>query len=311
MTGSALEEVAHTVASAATKALLVEALAAPKPGLVDRYRDLKELNVFRMAVSAVSAYRWFARAAIGGARGSRGVVGRCVLGAVRDSISSQRGGNAHLGALLLLVPLCAAAGRLISSGSRSGEKGLRREVVKVMRSAGEADAVDVFAAIREAKPGGLGKVAYLDVTDPETYHEIRKRRIRLLEALSVYRGRDLVADELVEGYPLTFEVCLPVMRRYLGSTNRLDVAVVNGLLAVMAARPDTHVVRRNGLHVARYVSDLAKGALRLGGIATPAGRRAVERMDSYMRSRDVRPGSSADVVDAALMALLLLHRVKP
>ncbi len=299
------------MASAATTALLIELLAAPKPGLVDRYSDLRELNVFRMSASAVAAYRWFLRAAVMGARRSRNVVGRCLLGAVDDTLSSQRGGNTHLGALLLLVPLCAAAGRLLRSRSGLSAEKLRRQAIEVVRTAGSGDAVDVFTAIRKARPGGLGKVQYLDVNDPETYEEIRRRRIGLLEALSVYRGRDLVADELVDGYPLTFKVCVPVMRRSLRSSRAIDVAVVNGLLSVMATRPDTHVVRRNGLHVARYVSDLARKALRLGGPATPSGRRFLERMDRYMREKDVRPGSSADVVDAALMVLLLTEGIRP
>jgi len=308
---SSLENGAHAVASAATTALLIELLAAPKPGLVDRYSDLRELNVFRISASAVAAYRWFLRAAIGGARRSRNVVGRCVLGAVEDALSSQRGGNTHLGALLLLIPLCVAAGRLLRSrGGLSAEK-LRRQVIEVVRAAGPVDAIEVFTAIKEARPGGLGKVAYLDVNDPKTYEEIGRKRIGLREAFSTYRGRDLVADELVDGYPVTFEVCLPAMRRYLRSSRTIDVAVVNGLLSVMAARPDTHVVRRNGLHVARYVSDLARKALRVGGPASPSGRRVLERMDRYMRERDVRPGSSADVVDAALMVLLLTEGMRP
>lgn len=306
-----LENGAHVVASAATTALLIELLATPKPGLVDRYSDLKELNVFRMSASAVAAYRWFLRAAIGGVKRSRNVVGRCVLGAVEDALSSQRGGNTHLGALLLLVPLCVAAGRLLRSRSGFSAEKLRRQVIEVVRAAGPVDTVEVFMAIRKAKPGGLGKVAYLDVNDPKTYEEIRRKRIGLREAFSAYKGWDLVADELVEGYPLTFEVCLPVMRRHLRSSGEIDVAVVDGLLSVMAARPDTHVIRRKGLHVARYVSDLSRKALKLGGLASPSGRRLIERMDRYMRERDVRPGSSADVVDAALMVLLLTEGIRP
>ena len=299
------------MASAATTALLIELLAAPKPGLVDRYSDLRELNVFRMSASAVGAYRWFLRAAVMGERRSRSAVGRCLLGAVDDVLSSQRGGNTHLGALLLLVPLCVAAGRLLQSRSGLSAEKLRRQAIEVVRTAGPGDAVGVFTAIKKARPGGLGRVPYLDVNDPETYEEIRRKRIGLLEALSAYRGRDMVADELVEGYPLTFEVCVPVVKRYLRSSRAIDVAVVNGLLSVMAARPDTHVVRRNGLHVARYVSDLARRALQLGGLASPSGRRFLERIDRYMRERDVRPGSSADVVDAALMVLLLTEGIRP
>ncbi|MCS7094854.1 MAG: triphosphoribosyl-dephospho-CoA synthase [Thaumarchaeota archaeon] len=302
----------HLIASCATSALLVELLATPKPGLVDRRRDLRELNAVRMQASASSLYRWFYRGAELGSRGLRpGVLGKLILNAVRSSLSAQSGGNAHLGAILLLMPLCMAAGASLGSEYDLREAKLRRSVRNVISSAGWSDTFNVFQAIRVTRPAGLGVVPYLDVTDDRTYVEVRRKRIKLLDALSSYKGRDSIADELIIGYPLTFDVCLTEMRRVLRANGDLNDAIVNGLLAVMAKRVDSHIVRRNGLHLGRYASHLAMRALREGGVLTERGRRLLQQMDNVFREKDIRPGSSADVVDAATFVLLLVDRVKP
>ncbi|MCS7126830.1 MAG: triphosphoribosyl-dephospho-CoA synthase [Thaumarchaeota archaeon] len=306
------DDALHTVAYSATSALLVELLATPKPGLVDRRSDLRELSAIRMQASAVSLYRWFYEAARRGMRGLRpGELGELVLRAVESSLSSQRGGNAHLGAVLLVVPLCAAAGASIGKGKGLSEVALRRAARVVLVGTDWRDTLGVFRAIRLSRPGGLGSVPYLDVNDERTYEEVRRRRIGLLDALRAYPGRDLVADELVGGYPLSFGTCLRELRRVLRNGGDLNAAAVNGLLAVMAERPDTHVVRRNGLHAALSVKEVAARALRAGGATTAEGRRILKEMDRRFRERDIRPGSSADVLDAALTVLLLVDRVRP
>ncbi|MDW8041339.1 MAG: triphosphoribosyl-dephospho-CoA synthase [Nitrososphaerota archaeon] len=300
------------MASCATSALLIELLAAPKPGLVDRHKDLRELNAFRMQASASALYRWFYHAAELGQKGLRsGELGRLVLSAVKSSLSAQSGGNAHLGAILLLMPLCVAAGSSLRFEEEIRDVRLRRSVRKVIASANWRDTRDVFNAIRVVKPAGLGDVAFLDVKSDRTYVEVEDKRVKLVDALSAYRGRDLVADELIDGYPMTFDVCLREMRRVLRATGDLNRAAVHGLLAVMAERADSHIVRRKGRHMAHYARDLARRALRDGGVLTERGRKLLKQMDSAFREMDVRPGSSADILDAAVFVLLLVDRVKP
>lgn len=292
------------VARCFTSGLVFEAAAHPKPGLVDRVNTLKELDVFRFTASAASLYPHFAKATALGRRGRvRGVLGRLVLEAVREMLRVQKGGNTHLGAILLTIPLAAAAGSL---DGRVKALSLRRAAVSTLKGLGSPDTIQIFRAIEYVRPGGLGRVPFLDVTSPETYVYLRRRRAGLLEALEPYRGRDMVADELLDGYPLVFDVCLKTLLGCWEGAGSFEKACVNALLAVMACRPDTHIVRRRGVWVARIAQSMAEAALGLGGASTAEGLEAVLELDGYLRRVDARPGSSADILAASIGVSLLL-----
>ncbi len=292
------------VARCLTTGLIFEAAAHPKPGLVDRVNPLKELDIFRFSASATSLYPHFAKAAAFGRRGRlRGCLGPLVFEAVREMLRVQKGGNTHLGAILLAMPLAAAAGSL---EGRVGTNALRRAAVSTVKSMGPSDTLHIFRAIDHVRPGGLGRVPFLDVTSPETYVYLRRRGVGLLEALEPYRGRDVVADELLEGFPLTFDVALKTLSRWREETGSFEKACVNALLSVMACRPDTHIVRRRGVVVARIAQSMAEAALGLGGAYTSEGLKAVLELDRYLRRIDARPGSSADILAASIGVSLLL-----
>ncbi|MEM0445579.1 MAG: triphosphoribosyl-dephospho-CoA synthase [Nitrososphaerota archaeon] len=293
------------VARCFTTGLTIEAAIHPKPGLVDRVKPLAEIDVFRLSTSAVALHPYFAQAAKLGRRGeARGNLGKLILDASTRSLSVQRGGNAHLGAIILTVPLAAAAGSL-GSRSRSPEA-LRRAAVDTVARLDWKDASNVFRAIEQVRPGGLGRVCFLDVVDRETYALFRRLRAGLLQAFEPYRGRDMVADELVEGYPLVFDECLDALLRWERASESLEVACVNALLTVMGRRPDTHIIRRRNILVARIAQSMALTALRLGGASSERGLEAIAELDNYLRRLDARPGSSADILAASLSVRLLL-----
>jgi triphosphoribosyl-dephospho-CoA synthase len=287
-----------------TTALLLEVAAHPKPGLVDRVTPLKEIDIFRLSASAAALYPYFASAARLGRLGrARGALGRLVLRGAEASLNSQRGGNAHLGAILLAIPLAAAAGRL---GNRPViAHDLRRIAWRILLDMDWRDATHVLEAIRFSSPGGLGRVPFLDVKDPRTYRLLRQRRAGLVEVFRCYLGRDMVADELAQGYPLVFEVCHPSLTRWERDVDRFEEACVNALLEVMSRRPDTHIARRRGIHVARITQKLASDVLSEGGVLTRRGLRYLRELDDYLRRIDARPGSSADILAAAIGVRLL------
>lgn len=301
-----MSHVAYEVARCIVSSLLIESAAYPKPGLVDRVRGLREISLYNMMLSASSLYPFYVRAAAAGSRrgASRGLIGSCISEAAREMLRVQRGGNTHLGALILTVPIAYAAGRLAGRG-RIRSRALRRELREVVAGMDWRDASGILGAIAEVSPGGLMSVPYLDVRRRETYSEIRKRKSRVIDVFRLYAGRDMIMDEVVEGYPLTFEVCLPALRRGLDASRSLEVACVNALLSVMSRRPDTHIAKTRGLQEARIVMSMAERTAEAGGAATKRGAGMLSSMDSYMRRAGLRPGSSADILCAALSVHLL------
>lgn len=302
MSASIGDEVARCLVTA----ILVESTVHPKPGLVDRVHKIPRLDLINFQVSAVSFYRWFRQAAISGVEGRwRGRLGKYMLRMVEDMLSVQGGGNTHLGVILLLSPLSSAAGVLGSRKDWRNHEKLRKTVIHVLEKTDWRDCTHILTAIAKANPGGLGKVPFLDVHAPETYELIKNRKASIIEVFRPYKGRDIIIDEYVGGYRLTFDVCLAALISWLRRTKNLEVSSVNALLEIMSRRLDTHVSKRSGIEKARIVMSLADKALRLGGASTREGLKALSYMDEYLRRNDLRPGASADILAAALGVLFL------
>ncbi len=274
---------AADVTVAAQLACLLEA-SAPKPGNVSPGRHFADARYEDFLASA---------AAIGGPLGGAATrpLGATVYLAVEATARWTRS-NTNLGIVLLLAPLARAA--LLA------EKGdLRFALRDVLEATTVDDARDVYAAIRLAAPGGLGKVETEDVADEPD--------VTLLEAMRLAAGRDLVAREYATAFEVTFETAVPALDRARRDGVSWDEAVVETFLTLLAAGPDTHVVRRGGAARAEDVSQRARTALAAGGIRSAAGRDAIDQMDRALRDpRNIaNPGTTADLTAAAIFVVLL------
>lgn len=271
------------VAAAAEVACLLE-LEAPKPGNVGRGRDLPGL-FYRDFVQSAGA--------IGAAfrRRGRARVGPLVLASIRET-RRRVGTNTNLGIVLLLAPLARAV-------LRPGPRPLRARLRAVLGDLDRRDARDAYAAIRLARPGGLGRAPRQDVRRPPTD--------TLLACMSLAAGRDLVAREYASGFAVTFTIGLPAIRRLRARGLSLPDAVAGAYLEILARAPDTLVVRRHGARAARELSRAAAAILRAGGPARPRGRRLMANLDRRLRAArpPINPGAAADLVTASLFAWLV------
>jgi len=271
------------VAAAAEAACLLE-LRAEKPGNVWRGHDRPGLRYRDLLVSAQAIEPVFLRRA-------RGRVGRLVLEAVRAT-RRHVATNTNLGIILLLAPLAKAA-------LLGGPGGLRTRVRRVLRGLDVQDARHVYAAIRLARPGGLGRVPEQDVRRPPTRD--------LLAIMRLAEGRDAVAREYATAYAATFSVAAPALRRLRAAGLPIEPAIVETFLVLLAANPDTLIARRHGNRAAAAVSRAAAEALRRGGTRAPAGLMAIRRLDQRLsRARPpINPGATADLLTAALFVWLV------
>lgn len=287
---------AADVAAAAQLACLLEA-SAPKPGNVSPGRHFADTRYEDFLASA---------AAIGGPLAGAGA--RPVGATVRLAVEATRRwtrSNTNLGIVLLLTPLARAA---LASGPESRAPNpervltpmrLRAAVRHVLDATTVEDARDVYAAIRLAAPGGLGRVDTQDVAgEPD---------VTLLEAMRLAEHRDAVAREYVTAFEMTFETGAPVLEQARRDGLSWDEAVVETFLSVLAAAPDTHVARRAGAAAAADVSERARRTLAAGGVRSAAGRRAIDEMDRDLRdARNIgNPGTAADLTAAAIFVVLL------
>jgi triphosphoribosyl-dephospho-CoA synthase len=279
------------VAAAAQLACLLEA-SAPKPGNVSPAHHFDDLCFEDFLAAA---------AAIGGPFAAAGSapVGTTVRDAI-DATARWTRSNANLGIVLLLAPLARAA--LIGewpAGGRWLPAALRDGVRRVLDETTVDDAREVYAAIRAAQPGGLGRVDDQDVAGEPTR--------TLLEVMRLAADRDSIAREYATAFEATFEIGAPALLRARADRLPWNEAIVETFLTLLAARPDTHIARRGGAGLAGAVSERARAALAEGGVRSAEGRRAVEAMHQGLcdPSHRANPGATADLTAAAIFVVLL------
>jgi len=261
------------IASAAQLACLLEA-SAPKPGNVSPGGDFPDASYEDLLASA---------AAIGPALASQLPLGATIHAAIRATAQWTRS-NTNLGIVLLLAPLARAARSSLP---------LRDSLRAILANTTVEDAREVYAAIRLARPGGLGSAAEEDVAG--------EPRVALTEAMRMASDRDSIAAEYATDYRITFDIGLPTLiaaKSDRWESHAWEEATVRTYLALLAAIPDTHIRRKFGPAVAADVSRRAKSVLAAG----PGGR---AHFDEELRSAGINPGTTADLTAAALYVALL------
>ena len=300
-------------------AILFE-VSADKPGNVNLTTGFEGTLYEHFLASAVAAAPWFELAAERGIAVSQRKfdvsnvrIGQIIRSCVCDIDIWQHGGNTLLGTVILLSPIAVAAGMasVLKQGVSEIQR-LRDNLKRITESTRPQDAVDVYEAIRIAKPSGLGKAPELDLNDSDSVDRIVKENITLYQVFQIASAYDRVCSEWVSNYPITFELAYPHLIGQIEETGNLNEAIIHTFLRVLAEYPDTFIARKTGIEKAKEVSAKARKILELGGLETSLGRKNLHEFDGELRrsSNDLNPGTTADIVAAAL-ALCILNGYRP
>ena len=251
------------------RAACLAELDALKPGNVHAFAAGHRMVVADFITSADVSAPALARAGAGiGARVRDGVA--ATMAAVRQ--------NTNLGILLLCAPLAAAAERAAPVGA-------------VLGSLDQADSEGVFAAIRLANPGGLGRAGKHDVAAAAP--------VSLLDAMAEAAGRDRIARAYVSAFADLAEIGLPALEaaRSRGLDPSWCTTAIH--LAYLRSVPDSHIARKAGADMAEAVRREADAVL----TALDLAAKPVEpllALDRSLKARGLNPGTSADFTVATL-----------
>ena len=276
-----------SLANAATLACIWE-VSAPKPGNVHRGADFEDVTYLDFIASAVVAGPIVARA------GEIGV-GRAVLEGVRAT-RAIAGSNTNLGTLLLFAPL-AAVPRGIPLVDGVGE---------VLDRLTFDDTRDVYEAIRVSSAGGLGHTKEADVS------EAPPAELKLVEAMQMAADRDLVARQYVNRFFDVFTGAAAWIEEGMARGWTLASAIVQAQLRQMAKEPDSLILRKCGMQMAKEASDRAASVLEAGNPGDETFEDAIGHFDFWLRSDGHRrnPGTTADLIAAGLFVLLREGRLE-
>ena len=289
MTGDRVSD--RTPAQNAQLALLLEVSGTPKPGNVDRHRDLDELRFEHFMAGAIGAGEGVRRAAAGDP------VGAAFETAVAG-MATQQGGNTQFGCLLLLVPLVRAAAT--NSLSPEGVDG-------VVESTTVDDAVAFYrafehvdVAVGEPPP----EVDDLDVRRGAAAEPaIRERELTLSDIMELSADPpDGIADGNAREWVTGFERAFDAADALLDDDGPIVDRTARIFLDLLADQPDTLVAIDHGVDTARAVSDRAAevaSAVDATGDLSAADSLAEEFIDA-----GINPGTTADCTAAALCIAL-------
>jgi triphosphoribosyl-dephospho-CoA synthase len=123
----------------------------------------------------------------------------------------------------------------------------------------------------------------------------------------------LVARQYANGFADVFDFGVPAFFDAFSRFGCVEAAIIDSQLRWLAEYPDSLIVRKNGSETADDVRRRAAEVMRLGGIATPEGRRAGVALDRHLRSdgNKLNPGTTADLITACLFVALRENKVAP
>jgi len=265
--------------------LAVEPVVHPKPAAVTRLRAHPDKDVYAFVSSASAA----AAACMEACRGRcEGFMARGLEAYLRGLQGLGASTNLQLGSVLLLLPLCRAAG--VGRVPRVFDEATRA----VRECTGPRDAAAYYEVLERFRPAHLGRLEKAPVPGVG-----EGRPPGLVEVLR-YARWDHVHRELLEGYPMARRAYRVIMDS--GGPLR-EEAVLSAILDLLAGHGDTLIAAKWGW--AAYKRALQEARL---AMARGSPREALEWLDGEWRSRGWNPGSVLDIVAVALGVALAVSQ---
>ncbi len=321
--GVNVEERLCGISEKAQFAMLLDILT-PKPGNVHRYRDHPDTRFIHFAASItrlghplLQTAQWGYQFSIKNHESSR--IGELIKLAVQASMEPH-GKNTLLGTILLFVPLAAAAGHEITR-PRQSKMTLHQSVARILNNTGVEDAIELVRALQIASPGGAipksaewtDKPQAFDFQSPHTIELIRREKYTLCDLQALAADYDSIALEYTTNFAYTFDKLYPEVAKALNRHSRTEDAVLASYLWALGDRPDSFIQRKNGSQIAKDVMQRAqKVYTRIMKMPETGWLKQITPFDDYLRSEasQLNPGTTADLLSAALFLALLLGNIK-
>ena len=326
-------ELLERIASEAVSALLFEAAAAPKPGLVTPFskgahRDMDYFLFLRSGAALAPYFASFVR--IGAALA--GKVPEDTLSPLRaeglraeKAMSDATGGvNTHKGLIFSLGILCAAAGRIAVRGAEPGAAGPQGGAPD---SAAACPGADAAAG---PQGGALFGAAALARTAASICRGICARDFAALAAqraapadclphraesadsaaaalppqpglsagdmLYLRYGTKGIRAEVEAGFPSVLVHSLPRLKKDRASGLSMNDALVDALISLFPAVEDSNVLNRAGPGGLALLKSGGREVLEAGGMSAPGGREAIAALDRRFIDAGISPGGCADLL---------------
>ena len=290
-------------------------VSAPKPGNVNRYNDMENLNFEQFLGSSISigpiAEKSFE---IGKKNKFKSKIGLYIKEAVLDTNKWQTGRNPNFGIIILTVPICAALGLIEVNENLSFKKmSLKRfgeKVSIILSKTNIKDTMNFYKAIKIADPKGIKKIEKYDVKTDKGHQEIKKDNINLLKLFNLSKDREIVMRDLSENLKIIINEGYPKLKNYYEKTKNIPGSITQTFLYLLSQYEDTLITRKTTKKKSKEISQAAKQVIDSGGYFN--NKQGVKKLDKKLRKKQVlNPGSIADLTFGSILILLLKDEVRP
>ncbi|MCS7144413.1 MAG: triphosphoribosyl-dephospho-CoA synthase [Archaeoglobaceae archaeon] len=266
-------------AISAVLSLLLEVSATPKPGNVDREHNFEDLRYEHFLVSSASAFPFFLKTA----KHKRLYILQTIQKGKEMGIKT----NVHFGALLLLFPLVA-----VWDSKDLAEAGVK--AVEFLKKTDFRDSINIFRAFKLCKPRVLNAET-LSLEEQSTIAKIIREKLNVYEWMKLSPRENLIASELLNGYPISQEGA----RFILNSEFDVNDTIVLLYHKILSEHPDTLIIAKKGLEVAKEVMALAKKTFESKKLEE------IRRFDEKLIKERINPGTIADLVASSIYLAIL------
>ncbi|RLG76626.1 MAG: hypothetical protein DRO23_00310 [Thermoprotei archaeon] len=310
--------VIHDVVTAAISSILLEVSATPKPGNIHRYHDFPDTKFEHFMVTAASMHKSLLDLASKAYESAKqGAKRKLDIGKfIYDSVCYARkwyvGGNTNLGtSTILSIEVPATIYAKVFSGTYSPQE-VSKWAKRVAKETTVEDAIYFYKAIREVTPSYLGKVRKApipDVFDPLFEEKLRKTGKSLWDIWEYSSSWDLVSKNCVTGLKTIIEGYNTIMN-YFKLFRNWNLAVISAYLELLSKCTDSLILRKHGLKTQERVNEEAKVVLETLISNAKKGMKELRLFDNKLYSKNINPGSIADIIAGSIM-LALLNGLKP
>lgn len=277
-----IDDVAFDIGELALQAMMYEVACFPSPGLVSpvsngAHRDMNHYTFIDSTASLMKYMILFAQEGFTVKTPKELFYNIRNIGLSGDQSMMEKtcGVNTHKG-MLFLMGICSSA----SAYAIQLEKGFQ-DVKKIIMSMTE----------------GIVKRELINLS---------KKEEELSYGEKLYREHGIkgIRGEVEEGIPIVFEYSLKLYEECKDMT--VNDRLIHTLIGIMQFSEDTNVLHRHDFDTLNYVKECSKKAMKLGGMHSEEGRKAIEKMNEDFIKKNISPGGSADL----LAVTVFLHLVK-
>jgi len=279
---------------------LIEALTPRKISTVSSLKGLKDLNINKFILASSDLYEVLKLTAQRGLSRKNIKLGDSVKKVVINALRAPNiRTNVSLGYAILSVSLVYSLTSVMSLGLSLTPPNLLKGHEILKNSLAFESAVNLYEGIRLAAEKHLGRY-FGRVPDISEEPEF----LSVWEVLEVSSSDDLVAHEVVSGFPRTLEVCNQLKDYVNNEGLSILEAIREAQLNLLSKYPDTLVTKSFGYNAAVILKELTH-------MNRIKGDQYLKKLDKFLRDSEVNPGTTSDILSAGLGLYLVMNYEDP